>query len=72
MAIDADFANINVVKSWNRIRWPHNGPAYGGERRVPRRVEGRLVEKVNLLVDRALGGNSIQGVISLVDAVQDS
>ena len=51
MAIDAGFATINMVKSWDRICWPHHGPAYGGERRVPKRVEGRLVEKVNLLVE---------------------
>ena len=80
MAIDAGFATINAGSTLqkycsdvrDRIRWPHNGLACGGERLGPKRVEGRLLEKVNPLVNRTVGGNSIQGVISLVDAVRDS
>ena len=52
MVIDAGFLPINAGstlqkycsdvrnKSWDRICWPHHGPAYGGERRAPKRVEG--------------------------------
>ena len=56
----------------DRMCWPYGGLVWGGEELGPKRVEGRLMEKVNLLVDWTVGGNSIQGVISLVDAVQDS
>ena len=56
----------------NQMCWPHNGLACGGEGLGPKRVEKRNLEKVNPLVDRTVGGNSIQGVISLVDAVRDS
>ena len=80
MAIDAGFPTINAGSTLqkccpnvrNRVRWSHNGLACGGEGLGPKRIGRRLSEKVNLLVDRTVGSNSIQGVTPLVDAVQDS
>ena len=80
MAIYAGFPTINAGSTLqkycpdvrNQMRWPHNGLACGGEGLGPKRVERRILEKVYPLVDRTVGSNSIQGVISLVDAVRDS
>ena len=39
----------------DQMRWPRNGLVCGGEGRGPKRVEGRLMEKVNPLVDQIVG-----------------
>ena len=55
MAIDTGFPTINAGSTLqkycpdvrNRMRWQHNGLACGGEGLGPKRVERRILEKVN-------------------------
>ena len=46
----------------DQMRWPRNGLVCGREGRGPRRVEGRLMEKVNPLVDQIVGETPLKEV----------
>ena len=50
LMLDQPFRSTDVR---NRMRWPHNGLACGGEGLGPK--QGEFLEKVNPLVDRIVG-----------------
>ena len=52
LVLDQPFRSTDVR---DRVCWPHGGLVGGGEELGPKRVEGRLMEKVNPLMDQAEG-----------------
>ena len=52
LMLDQSFRSTDVR---DRVCWPHGGLVWGGEELGPKRVEGRLMEKVNPLMDQAEG-----------------
>ena len=52
LMLDQSFRSTDVR---DRVCWPHGGLVCGGEGLGPKRVEGRLMEKVNPLMDQAEG-----------------
>ena len=53
LMLDQSFRSTDVR---DRVCWPHGGLVCGGEELGPKRVEGRLMEKVNPLMDQVVGG----------------
>ena len=53
LMLDQPFRSTDVR---DRMCWPRDGLACGGEELGPKRVEGRLMEKVNPLMDQIVGG----------------
>ena len=50
LMLDQSFRSTDVR---DRVCWPHGGLVRGGEVLGPKRVEGRLMEKVNPFMDKA-------------------
>ena len=57
LMLDQSFRSTDVR---DRVCWPHGGLVWEGEGLGPKRVEGRLMEKVNPFMDKA--GDSMPGV----------
>ena len=67
LMLDQPFRSTDVR---NRVRWPHNGLACGGEGLGPK--QGKFFGESKSACGSDCGEDSIQGVISLMGAVQDS